>query len=201
MSLVSFARIAPLSLALCAASAFAINAGTAAPDFSVADAGGKVVNLSDYKGKFVVLEWTNPECPFVRAQYGAGAMQALQKEAGGKDVVWLSVNSTNKSNGEYKTGAQMSAWMKDKGAAPKAILIDATSDVGRAYAAKTTPHMFVIDPTGKIVYAGAIDDKRSTSQSDRKTANNYVRAALAEATAGKPVSMADTTPYGCSVKY
>ena len=201
MSFVSMARIVPLTLALLATSAFAVNAGTTAPDFSVSDAGGKLVKLSDYKGKFVVLEWTNPECPFVRAQYGAGAMQALQKEAGGKDVVWLSVNSTNKSNSEYKTGAQMSEWMKEKGGAPKAILIDAASGVGRAYAAKTTPHMFVIDPTGKIVYAGAIDDKRSASQSDRKTANNYVRAALDDAMSGKRVAISDTTPYGCSVKY
>jgi peroxiredoxin len=139
------------------------------PTFSVADSNGKTVKLSDYKGKFVVLEWTNPECPFVRAQYGADAMQALQKDASGKDVVWLTVNSTNKSSSEYKTGAQMNAWMKERNAAQKAILIDAASDAGRAYDAKTTPHMFVIDPAGKIVYAGAIDDKRSARESDRKT--------------------------------
>ncbi len=197
----SLARVASLSFALAAGPAFAIGAGTSAPDFSLTGADGKTVRLSDYKGKFVVLEWTNPECPFVRAQYGADAMQALQKEAGGKDVVWLSVNSTNKSHREYKTGAQMTQWMKDQGATPKAVLIDATSDTGRAYEAKTTPHMFVIDPAGKIVYAGAIDDKRSASQSDRKTANNYVRTALNEVMAGKPVAVANTTPYGCAVKY
>jgi len=201
MSLFSFARLVPLSFALAASSALAVNAGTAAPDFSIADGNGKTVRLSDYKGKFVVLEWTNPECPFVRAQYGADAMQALQKEAGAKDVVWLSVNSTNKAHREYKTSAQMSQWMKEQGAAPKEILIDANSDTGRAYEAKTTPHMFVIDPAGKIVYAGAIDDKRSVRESDRKTANNYVRAALSEAMAGKTVSVANTVPYGCSVKY
>ena len=189
------------SFALVAGSAFAVTAGSAAPDFSVADSHGKTVKLSDYKGKFVVLEWTNPECPFVRAQYGADAMQALQKEAAGKDVVWLTVNSTNKSSSEYKTGAQMNAWMKEKNAAPKSVLIDATSDAGRAYDAKTTPQMFVVDPAGKIVYAGAIDDKRSARESDRKTANNYVRAALNESLAGKPVTVASTTPYGCSVKY
>ena len=194
-------RLLPLSLAFVASAALAVSAGTAAPDFAVADATGKQVKLADYKGKFVVLEWTNPECPFVRAQYGAETMQALQKEAGGKDVVWLTINSTNKSSSEYKTGAQMSQWMKDKGAAQKAILIDSTSAAGRAYDAKTTPHMFVIDPAGKIVYAGAIDDKRSARESDRKTANNYVRAALNEAIAGKPVTTANTTPYGCSVKY
>jgi peroxiredoxin len=201
MSLRSCARLLPISLALVAGSALAINAGTSAPDFSIADANGKTVKLSDYKGKFVVLEWTNPDCPFVRAQYNADAMQAVQKEAGAKDVVWLTVNSTNKSNGEFKSGAEMNKWMKDKGAAQNAILIDATSATGRAYDAKTTPHMFVINPAGTIVYAGAIDDKRSARESDRKTANNYVRAALNEATAGKPVTVANTTPYGCSVKY
>ena len=190
-----------LALALVAGPALAVTAGTAAPDFSVADSNGRTVKLSDYKGKFVVLEWTNPECPFVRAQYNAEAMQALQKEAGAKQVVWLTVNSTNKSSDEYKSGAQMNAWMKEKGAAQSAILIDATSETGRAYDAKTTPHMFVIDPAGKIVYAGAIDDKRSARESDRKIANNYVRAALGETLAGKPVTVASTTPYGCSVKY
>jgi peroxiredoxin len=193
--------IVSASLFFAAGSALALTAGTPAPDFSVADSHGKPVRLADYKGKFVVLEWTNPECPFVRAQYGADAMQALQKEAGGKDVVWLTVNSTNKSSSEFKTGAQMNAWMKEKNAAPKAVLIDATSDAGRAYDAKTTPQMFVVDPSGKIVYAGAIDDKRSARESDRKTANNYVRAALNESLAGKPVTVASTTPYGCSVKY
>jgi len=194
-------RFAPVAFSLAASAAWAVNAGMTAPDFSVADASGKTVKLADYKGKFVVLEWTNPECPFVRAQYGAETMQALQKEAGGKDVVWLSVNSTNQASSEFKTGPQMKQWMKEKGAAQKAILIDATSATGRAYDAKTTPHMFVIDPAGKIVYAGAIDDKRSARESDRKTANNYVRAALSEALTGKPVSVANTTPYGCSVKY
>jgi len=193
--------IVSLSFAMVAGSALAVTAGNAAPDFSVADSNGKTVKLSDYKGKFVVLEWTNPECPFVRAQYGADAMQALQKDASGKDVVWLTVNSTNKSSSEFKTGTEMSKWMKDKGAAQNAILIDATSATGRAYDAKTTPHMFVINPAGTIVYAGAIDDKRSARESDRKTANNYVRAALGETLAGKPVTVASTTPYGCSVKY
>ncbi len=201
MTFFSFARLLPLSLAVVASAAFAVSAGTAAPDFSVTDTSGKVVRLSDYKGRFVVLEWTNPECPFVQAQYGADAMQALQKEAGAKDVVWLTINSTNRSSSEYKTAAQMDAWIRDRGAAPKAVLIDGTSETGRAYAAKTTPQMFVIDPAGKVVYSGAIDDKRSARESDRKIANNYVRAALNESLAGKPVTIASTTPYGCSVKY
>jgi len=194
-------RALAVAYALLAGAALAATPGSAAPDFVVADSNGRTVKLSDYRGKYVVLEWTNPECPFVRAQYGAETMQALQKEAAGRDVVWLSVNSTNQSSSEYKSGAQMNAWMKEKGAAPKAVLIDATSATGRAYAAKTTPHMFVIDPKGTIVYAGAIDDKRSASVSDRKTANNYVRAALDESLAGKPVTVASTQPYGCSVKY
>jgi peroxiredoxin len=205
MSLPTSIRLFSLSLALAAGAALAAVAGGPAPDFAITDTSGKSVKLSDYKGKFVVLEWTNPDCPFVQAQYGADAMQALQKEAGAKEVVWLTVNSTinstNQGNSEYKSAAQMNAWIKDRGAAPKAVLLDGTSATGRAYAAKTTPHMFVIDPSGQIVYSGAIDDKRSARESDRKTANNYVRAALSEAVAGKPVSVASTTPYGCSIKY
>jgi peroxiredoxin len=194
-------RFVSVAFAFAAGAALATSPGTAAPDFTVTDSDGKALKLSDYKGRFVVLEWTNPECPFVRAQYGAETMQALQKEAAGKDVVWLSVNSTHQSSSEFKSGAEMNAWMKEKAAAPKAVLIDATSATGRAYAAKTTPHMFVIDPKGTIVYAGAIDDRRSARESDRKIANNYVRAALNESLAGKPVTVASTQPYGCSVKY
>ncbi len=189
------------ALAFAALPAWAAVPGAAAPDFALTDTAGKQVKLADYKGKFVVLEWTNPDCPFVQAQYNADAMQALQKEWGAKDVVWLSINSTSQNHSEYKSPAQMNAWMKEKQAAPKAVLLDGTSVAGRAYSAKTTPHMFVVDPAGKIVYAGAIDDKRSARESDRKTANNYVRAALTEATAGKPVTVASTSPYGCSVKY
>jgi hypothetical protein len=195
------ARLLPLALVFATATAAAGLVDSAAPPFTVVDATGRTVQLGDFKGRFVVLEWTNPECPFVRAQYGGEAMQALQKEAAAKDVVWLSVNSTNQSSGEYKTGAQMTQWMKERGAAPNAILIDSTSATGRAYAAKTTPHMFVIDPSGKVVYEGAIDDKRSARASDRAGAHNYVRAALNESLAGKPVTVASTAPYGCSVKY
>ena len=176
-------------------------AGARAPDFTVTDTAGKPVQLADFKGKFVVLEWTNPECPFVRKHYDSQNMQGLQKEFGARDVVWLSINSTNKSSGEFKTPAEMDAWIKAQGAAPKAALIDASSATGRAYAARTTPHMFVVDPAGKLVYAGAIDDKRSANPADAKSANNYVRAALNESLAGKPVTVASTQPYGCSVKY
>src|SRR5258707_11308538 len=133
-----------LSLALAANVALAASAGQAAPEFVVNDSAGKAVRLSDYRGKFVVLEWTNPECPFVRKHYTSGNMQGLQKEWGGKDVVWLAVNSTNQSSSEFKSAAEMGSWMRAQGAAPSATLIDSTSDTGRAYAAKTTPHMFVV---------------------------------------------------------
>lgn len=190
-----------LVLTILAGTASAQAPGAAAPAFTINDTAGKPVALADFKGKYVVLEWTNPECPFVQKHYVSKNMQGLQKEWSERGVVWLSINSTNRDHGEYKTPAQMNAWIKDKQAAPKAVLLDGTSATGRAYAAKTTPHMFVIDPAGKIVYNGAIDDKRSAREADRKTANNYVRAALAEATAGKPVTVASTSPYGCSIKY
>jgi len=194
-------RLIPLLLVLMIGSAVAATPGGAAPEFSINDTAGKAVKLADFKGKFVVLEWTNPECPFVQKHYVSQNMQALQKEWASKDVVWLSINSTNRSSSEFKTPQQMSEWMQAKGAAQKATLIDATSAAGKAYSAKTTPHMFVIDPAGKVLYNGAIDDKRSANPADAKTAKNYVRAALTEATAGKPVTVASTTPYGCTVKY
>ena len=199
-------RLLSMTLAGCVALAVALPAlaaahGAAAPDFTVADTGGKPVKLADYRGKFVVLEWTNPECPFVRKHYSSQNMQGLQKEWGAKDVVWLTINSTNASHSEYKTPDEMASWMRAQGAAPKATLIDGTSATARAYGAKNTPHMFVIDPAGKLVYDGAIDDKRSTNPADVKIAHNYVRAALTEATAGKPVTTASSTPYGCTMKY
>jgi peroxiredoxin len=190
-----------LSWALVANVALAASAGQTAPEFVVNDSAGNAVRLADYHGKFVVLEWTNPECPFVQKHYNSANMPALQKEWGAKDVVWLTINSTNRSSSEFKTGAQMNSWMQAHGAAQKAVLIDADSATGMKYAAKTTPHMFVIDPKGEIVYAGAIDDKRSARLEDAKTATNYVRVALNEAMAGKPVTTPNTTPYGCTVKY
>jgi len=200
-SLCSAALLGALAMAPGAATAAAPAPGTPAPAFTLNDTAGRAVNLADHRGKFVVLEWTNPECPFVQKHYVSKNMQTLQKEAGGKDVVWLAINSTNEDHGEYKTAEQMASWMRAQGAAPKATLLDGRSTTGKAYAAKTTPHMFVIDPSGKIVYNGAIDDKRSANPADTRTANNYVRAALTEALAGKPVTVASTTPYGCSVKY
>jgi hypothetical protein len=189
-------------IAFAAASpAFAATPGASAPDFTIADTAGKPVKLADYRGKFVVLEWTNPECPFVQKHYNSKNMQGLQKEWGGKDVVWLTINSTSSGNSEFKTPDEMAGWMRAQGAAPKATLIDGTSATARAYGAKTTPHMYVVDPSGKLIYNGAIDDKRSTNPADVKIANNYVRAALTEATAGKSVTVASTSPYGCNLKY
>ena len=191
----------PFAAALLASSVFAQAPGAPAPAFSLTDTAGKTVQLSEYRGKYVVLEWTNPECPFVRKHYNSGNMQDLQRQWGTRDVVWLSINSTNSANGEYKTPAQMAQWLEGKGASPKAALIDGTSATGRAYAARTTPHMFVINPAGTVIYNGAIDDRRTTNLADAKLAHNYVRAALTEATAGKPVTVASTTPYGCTMKY
>jgi peroxiredoxin len=186
---------------LFAATLAAQTPGAPAPGFTIADTDGKPVRLADYRGKYVVLEWTNPECPFVQKHYNSKNMQGLQKEWSDKDVVWLSINSTNAQHAEYKSGAAMASWMRAQGAAQKATLIDGGSETGRAYGAKTTPQMFVIDPAGKVVYNGAIDDKRSTNPADVRTATNYVRVALTEALAGKPVTTPSTSPYGCSVKY
>ncbi len=175
--------------------------GQAAPAFELVDTQGKAVRLSDFKGKHVVLEWTNPGCPFVLKHYGSQNMQGLQKEAAAKNVVWLSISSTAPGYADYLAPPALAAQYKDWGAVPAAMLMDDSGKVGRAYGARTTPHMYVIDPQGVLVYAGGIDDKRSTNLADVKTAKNFVRAALADSLAGKPVATPTATPYGCSVKY
>ena len=192
------------AFALAAAAALpaaATSVGVPAPDFGAPDLQGKPVRLSDFKGKYVVLEWVNPECPYVRRHYNTGNMPELQKEVATKGVIWLAVNSSSPSSGEFTSPEQMAKWLADKGGAPRATLIDKDGKVGRLYGARTTPHMYVIDPQGKLIYAGAIDDKRWASADETKSARNHVRAALDEAMAGKPVSVAATSPYGCSVKY
>lgn len=199
-------RTFSLVLASSLLSGFAIQAGAAtvgapAPDFQLKDATGKLVKLADFKGKHVVLEWTNPGCPFVVKHYGSQNMQGLQKEYTAKNVVWLSVSSTAPGHSEYLAPAALTAKYKEWGGAPSAMLMDDDGSVGKAYSARTTPHMYVIDPTGKLVYAGGIDDKRSSNPDDVKTAKNFVRAALGESMAGKAVSTPTATPYGCSVKY
>lgn len=175
--------------------------GQSAPDFTLADLSGKPVKLSDFKGRYVVLEWVNPDCPYVRRHYDSANMPTLQKEAGGKKVAWLSINSTRPSHSDFKTPEQMAAWTKQKGATPSATLMDGDGKVGRSYGAATTPHMYIVDPKGQLIYAGAIDDKRSASLEETKTAKNYVRLALGEALGGKPITTASTVAYGCTVKY
>ena len=191
---------AATTLAL-ASTAWAVNPGQPAPDFTLPDTAGKPVKLSDFRGRWVVLEWVNPECPYVRKHYDSANMPSLQKEFAAKNVAWLAINSTRNGHSEYTPPQRMEAWMKKTGGAPTATLIDGDSKVGRLYSARTTPQMWVVDPKGQVVYAGAIDDKRSTDPADVKTAKNYVRAALGEALAGKAVSTASSSPYGCSVKY
>jgi peroxiredoxin len=175
--------------------------GQPAPDFRATDVNGKTVSLADFRGKTVVLEWNNPNCPFVQKHYTSGNMQALQQKNRESGVVWLAVNSTTDSHSDYMSPAKLAAWFADQKAAPTAILMDTRGDIGRAYGAKVTPHMYVIDPKGTLLYAGAIDDKRSANPADVKTATNYVAAALADARAGKPVANASTSAYGCTIKY
>jgi peroxiredoxin len=173
--------------------------GQAAPAFTLKDTEGKSVDLADYRGKTVVLEWHNFGCPFVKKHY-TGNMQALQKKYA-SDVVWLTVNSTNTGSPDYIEPAKVPPRLREYNAVPARYLMDDPGTVGRAYGAKTTPHMYIIDPQGKVAYNGAIDDKRSTDPMDIKIAKNYVAAALDEMKAGKPVSVASTTPYGCTVHY
>ncbi len=175
--------------------------GAKAPDFTLIDTNGKPHSLSEYRGKTVVLEWTNFSCPFVRKHYDSGNMQALQKKWTDKGVVWLSINSSAKGKEGNVTPAEWNKAIASEKAAPTAFLIDENGTTGKSYDAKTTPHMFVIDASGNLVYKGAIDDKRSTKVADIKGAKNYVDAALTEITSGKKVSTPITQSYGCSVKY
>lgn len=190
-----------LALAAAAPAAFAkAKVGEAAPAFMLTDADGKSHSLADFKGKTVVLEWHNPECPFVKKHY-SGNMQGQQKDATGKEVVWLTVNSGAAGKQGSLDGAAAKAYIADKSAAPTAYLMDASGDTGRAYDAKTTPHMYVIDGDGTLRYAGAIDSKPTADTADIASATQYVSQALAELSSGKPVSTPVTQPYGCSVKY
>ena len=175
--------------------------GQKAPAFTLSDSHGKARSLAEFAGKPVVLEWWNPECPFVGKHYGSGNMQRLQKEWVGKGVVWLTVSSSAAGKQGYVDGARADAVMKEKGGAPTAVLLDHEGTLGKAYGAKTTPHLFVIAKDGTVAYAGGIDDKASTEQEDVPGATNYVVAALGELSAGKPVTTRTSQPYGCSVKY
>jgi len=175
--------------------------GGAAPDFSLTDAKGKTHSLSQYKGKYVVLEWFNPECPFVKKHYGSGNMQKLQEEYTGKGVVWLTIDSNapgSEGNMTPEQAAKVAAAWKTH---QTALLLDPEGKAGRAYGAKNTPNMVVVSPEGKIAYEGAIDSKATPNPADIPSSTNYVKVALDESLAGKPVTTANTKPYGCSVKY
>jgi peroxiredoxin len=181
--------------------AYAVRVGNAAPDFTGTDSNGKTHKLSDSRGKYVVLEWTNNGCPYTQKHYESGNMQALQKEWTDKGVVWLTVLSSAPGEQGYMTALQENAYVGKERAAPTAAILDPTGTIGHAYEAKTTPHMFVIDPSGKLIYAGAIDDHATTDPGDIKSSKNYVSDALNESMAGKTVATSYTRPYGCSVKY
>jgi peroxiredoxin len=193
--------LAAAVLALAGAAHAAPSVGQAAPDFALKDAAGKTVKLSDYRGKYVVLEWTNPGCPYVQKHYDSGNMAASQREAAAKGVVWLSLNSTHKAHPDYLEPAAVAAWQKERQALPTALLADDEGATGKAYGARTTPHMYIVNPQGQLVYAGGIDSIPSSSPADIPKAVNYVRQGLGEALAGKPISAASTRPYGCSIKY
>jgi peroxiredoxin len=179
----------------------AVKVGDPAPSFTATDNQGKTHALSDYKGKFVVLEWHNQGCPYVRKQYGSGNMQGLQKEWTAKGVVWLTVVSSAPGQQGYVTAEESREFVASHHASPTAVLLDPTGAVGHAFGARTSPHMFVINPDGIVIYNGAIDDRPTTDLSDIPGATNYVSAALREAMSQKPVTTASTQPYGCAVKY
>lgn len=193
--------LAAVLLSLSVAANAAPRLGEAAPDFTVSDQSGKPVKLSDSKGKLVVLEWYNNGCPFVRKHYDSKNMQGLQKKYAKKGVVWYTVTTGKPGKEGHMTPAEAAARMKSEGMGSKALLLDESGDVGRLYSAKTTPHLFVVDKKGVLIYQGGIDDKASADQADIKGAKNFVASALDEALAGKPVSTPSSTPYGCSVKY
>lgn len=175
--------------------------GQPAPEFSLPDSNGQTHKLSDFKGKFVVLEWLNHGCPFVKKHYGSGNMQSLQKNYTAKDVIWLSLASSAPGKQGHMTPDEINKAKVDNDAAPTAILIDEEGSVGRLYDAKVTPELYIIDPEGVLIYMGAIDDKKSVDPADIAGAKNYVRQALDQAMAGTTVSESSTTAYGCPVKY
>lgn len=200
MSLLNKLSLAAAGALLALSAQAAVKVGEPAPAFSLPGDDGKTHALADYRGKTVVLEWTNDGCPFVKKHY-AGNMQSLQKTYTAKDVVWLSVVSSAPGKQGSVDAAGAKALTQSRGAAPTSVLLDPTGEVGRLYDAKTTPHMYVIDGKGKLVYAGAIDSNPSADPADIPAATPYVKNALDETLAGKPVTVAVTKPYGCSIKY
>ena len=190
-----------LTLATPVMSRDAVQPGQSAPDFTARDAGGREVVLSSFRGKIVVLEWTNHDCPYVKKHYGTGNMQALQREAVGQGVVWLTISSSASGVQGHVNGLEAEKLTADRKAAPTAFLLDHEGRIGRAYNATATPHMYVIDKAGVLAYMGAIDDKPTTNRDDVPTARNYVREALTAVASGQPVKTASTRVYGCGIKY
>jgi peroxiredoxin len=190
-----------LGVASVSATAQTIHIGAPAPDFKASDSNGKTDSLDQYRGKYVVLEWHNQGCPYTKKHYVSGNMQSLQKEWTAKGVVWLTVISSAPGEQGYVTASQENSYLSQMHAAPTAALLDPQAKIARLYSAKTTPQMVVIDPSGKVIYDGAIDDKPTPDVEDIKGAKNYVNEALSAALAGKPVPTPSTRPYGCSVKY
>ncbi|MFZ4381957.1 MAG: redoxin domain-containing protein [Sandarakinorhabdus sp.] len=195
------AAVAALIATLAAPTLAAPINGVAAPDFTARDADGRQVKLSDFRGKTVVLEWTNSGCPFVRAHYDSGTMQQRQREARAAGVVWLSVNSGAPGKQGHVTGPGAKAEIATNKATPAHYLLDPAGTVGKLYDAKTTPHMFVIRPDGVLAYQGAIDDKPTAIEADARTATPWAKNAITAVLAGRAPTPAITRPYGCSVKY
>lgn len=196
------ALVLATGLLLSATAAFAeVKIGESAPAFTAKDSNGATVSLADFKGKYVILEWTNADCPFVKKHYGSGNMQALQKEAKDKGVVWLSVISSAPGKQGHVDAAGANQLTSTRNAAPAHVLLDEQGALGKSYDARTTPHMFLIDPAGKLIYMGGIDSVTSADQADIKDAKPYVKLAMEAALAGKPIADNNTKPYGCSVKY
>jgi len=193
--------VCAFSFSLVAQAAAPLKTGDMAPDFSLQGADGKTYKLSQFKGKNVVLEWFNKDCPYVKKFYDSKTAQGLQKEATAKSTVWLTVISSVPGKEGYLAPADAKKVMEEKGMAATALLIDDKGTVGKMYSAKTTPHMFVIDKAGKLAYQGAMDDRPSATSKSLVGATNYVSLALAAVEKGEPVKTASTTPYGCSVKY
>lgn len=193
--------LAASALALAGPAAAAPTIGQPAPDFRAVDADGRTRALSEFKGKTVVLEWHNGGCPYVRKHYGAGAMQRLQKQATADGAVWLTLISSSPGTQGYLSPAEAKGWKASNKAAATALLLDPDGEVGKAYDARTTPHMYVVDRAGRLAYMGGIDDKPSADPASLKGAKNHVGAALADLAAGRPVATPVTRPYGCSVKY
>ncbi|MCD2314943.1 redoxin domain-containing protein [Sphingomonas sp. IC-11] len=175
--------------------------GQQAGNFRLMDADGRAVTLAQFRGKPVVLEWNNPGCPYVQKHYDSGNMQSAQAKARAMGAVWLTINSGAPGKQGHMTGAQAKAFVAAKKAQPTAYLLDPQGRVGKGYGAKTTPHMYLIDASGKLVYQGGIDDKPTADKADVATARNHLLAALTEVKAGKKVSVPEARPYGCSVKY